>query len=138
MLLFEIIPKILNILDIPTSQAQICILIIYIFSFFQRQVCLRVKGKRVLEVGCSDGPYAIRYAQTAASVDGVDISDVGIELARGRGINNAECQVCDAHQLPFEDESFDCVIVNSLLHHLDLETGLMEIHRVLKPRRALG
>ena len=38
----------------------------------------------------------------------------------------------DAHNIPIEDTSFDCVIVNSLLHHLDLKKALKEIHRVTK------
>ena len=32
---------------------------------------------------------------------------------------------------------FDCVVVNSLLHHLKLEKSLKEIYRVLKPKGLL-
>ena len=104
---------------------------------FHRMTCAGIKDKNVLEVGCSDGKHAETYAKTAKFVYGVDISDVGIELAHSRAISNAEFQVCDAHVLPFESESFDCVIVNSLLHHLDLDKGLKEISRVLKPGGSL-
>ncbi|MDB2524571.1 class I SAM-dependent methyltransferase [Amylibacter sp.] len=36
------------------------------------------------------------------------------------------------HVLPFDDKSMDFVIVNSLLHHLDLKAAFEEISRVLK------
>ena len=104
---------------------------------FNYMISLGITGKIVLEIGCSDGEHAEIYIKTAAFVYGVDISDVGIELAKSKGLANTSFQVCDAHQLPFEDEFFDCVIVNSLLHHLDLNKGLKEISRVLKPGGSL-
>jgi len=39
----------------------------------------------------------------------------------------------DAHNLRFEDESFDFVFGAAILHHLDMVTALNEIHRVLRP-----
>lgn len=42
--------------------------------------------------------------------------------------------ICDAHDIPFEDETFDCVIVQVVLEHvLDPQRCVSEIHRVLKP-----
>jgi ubiquinone/menaquinone biosynthesis C-methylase UbiE len=53
------------------------------------------------------------------------------------GMPNAEFICCDAHNLPYENGTFDHVIVNSLLHHLDLVIILKEIKRVLKPGGSL-
>jgi len=39
----------------------------------------------------------------------------------------------DAHKLEFDDNTFDAVYGAGILHHLDLETALSEINRVLKP-----
>ncbi len=39
----------------------------------------------------------------------------------------------DAHELGFEDESFDVVFGFGILHHLDLAAALEEIARVLRP-----
>jgi SAM-dependent methyltransferase len=42
--------------------------------------------------------------------------------------------VCDGHNLPFRDSSFDAVIVQAVLEHvLDPVRVVDEIHRVLKP-----
>lgn len=88
-------------------------------------------GKKVLEIGCSDGKHAMLYASSASSYVGVDISDLAIKNASDLGLPNALFMNVDAHQLPFEDDRFDLVIVNSLLHHLALETALPQICRVL-------
>jgi SAM-dependent methyltransferase len=42
--------------------------------------------------------------------------------------------ICDSHDLPFEDETFDGVIVQAVLEHVvDPYRCVEEIHRVLKP-----
>jgi SAM-dependent methyltransferase len=38
----------------------------------------------------------------------------------------------DAHHLDFIDESFDFVFGGGILHHLDFEVAIKEVHRVLK------
>ncbi len=91
-----------------------------------------ISGKDVLEIGCTTGGKAIEYAKHARSYVGVDIADLAIEKARARNISNAEFICVDGHQIPRPDQSFDCVIVNSMLHHLELERGLREIWRLLK------
>lgn len=49
-----------------------------------------------------------------------------------RDIKNAKFVCTDGHKIPAKDRTFDFVIVNSLLHHMDLETSFTEIGRVLK------
>lgn len=91
------------------------------------------KDRKVLEIGCSTGHNATMLQNHVDSYTGVDISDAAINAAKDKKIPNASfCQV-DAHSLPFEDSSFDCVITDSLLHHLDLEKAFGEIRRVLSP-----
>ena len=41
--------------------------------------------------------------------------------------------ICDAHDIPFEDEVFDCVIIQAVLEHvLEPQRCVSEVHRVLK------
>lgn len=92
----------------------------------------KIKNKKLLEVGCSDGLAATKYSKYFYTYLGIDISDKAINKAKSLKLKNAEFICTDAHLLPMEKETFDCVIVNSLLHHLDLEKSLSEIYRVLK------
>lgn len=90
-----------------------------------------IRGRRVLEIGCASGADAVKYASNAKSYVGLDLSNEAISNARALGLGNAEFICTDGHHLPFPKESFDCVIVNSLLHHLDLSQSFREICRVL-------
>ena len=91
-----------------------------------------IKGKTVLEIGCASGYDAVSYSNRAVKYVGVDISDEAIRNANELNLKNSEFLCVDGHKIPKEGASFDCVIVNSLLHHLDLEVTFKEIHRLLK------
>ena len=92
----------------------------------------KIKDKRVLEIGCSSGKDAISYTKYTSFYCGIDISNEAIKNSINLKLENSEFLCVDGHNIPKEDEEFDCVIVNSLLHHLDLETAFREINRVLK------
>lgn len=100
---------------------------------FNSKVMQRIGDKNILEIGCSSGYQSKEYAKGCSQFHGVDVSNEAIRLANELGLDNAVFDVCDAHTLPFDDSTFDCVIVNSLLHHLDLDRAIEEIYRVLKP-----
>lgn len=71
---------------------------------------------RVLDVGCGPGTNARHFAGT--DYLGVDINPKYIAYARGRFPGRFE--VADAAHLNLgENQKFDCIIVNSLLHHLE-------------------
>ncbi len=92
----------------------------------------KIKNKKILEIGCSIGRDAILYTKYASYYCGLDISDEAIKIASSLNLKNSEFLCVDGHNIPKDDEEFDCVVVNSLLHHLDLLKSLKEIHRVLK------
>lgn len=87
---------------------------------------------RILDVGCGTGEFAQRAAHILGlEVAGVDQSQRMVELTRARGI---EAVVGDAHELPFAEDEFDAVTALWMLYHLpDLDRGLSEIARVLRP-----
>jgi ubiquinone/menaquinone biosynthesis C-methylase UbiE len=91
-----------------------------------------ISGLSGLEIGCSAGSDAFEYAKYCAYYVGIDISDEAIRVAQEKQIPNCQFICTDGHKLPFDDESLDFVIVNSLLHHLDLKLTFPEISRVLK------
>jgi SAM-dependent methyltransferase len=79
-------------------------------------------GKRVLDMGCGDGFYTLRYWDRArpselVAVDGAHGAvRLALERSEGRAIR---CSVADVHQLPFRDRRFDVVLLQSVLHHDD-------------------
>lgn len=91
-----------------------------------------IKGLSGLEVGCSAGADALQYGKYCTHYVGIDISDEAIRVAQERQIPNCQFICTDGHKLPFDDGSLSFVIVNSLLHHLDLDLTFPEISRVLK------
>ncbi len=86
----------------------------------------------VLEVGPGPGEVSERIQrELGARVVAIDISERMVELARGRGV---DARVADVMDLPFDDDEFDLVVAAWMLFHLpDLDRGLAEIARVLRP-----
>jgi len=87
---------------------------------------------RVLEVGCGWGEFAARIAsELGAEVVAIDLSPRMVELARERDV---DARVGDIQELPFGDDEFDCAVANWMLYHVaDLDRGLSELARVLRP-----
>lgn len=94
-----------------------------------------IKGKRVLDAACGEGYGSqLMHDWGAASIVGVDISDVAIEKAKKLFSNqHVKYLVHDVETLPFPDNSFDVVVSLETVEHLsNPEKFLKELHRVLK------
>jgi ubiquinone/menaquinone biosynthesis C-methylase UbiE len=87
---------------------------------------------RYLEVGCGPGDFAARVQhELDADVVALDISPRMVEITRARGV---DARLGDVQALPFEDGSFDCAVAAWMLYHVpDLDLGLAELARVLRP-----
>jgi demethylmenaquinone methyltransferase/2-methoxy-6-polyprenyl-1,4-benzoquinol methylase len=98
-------------------------------------------GDRALDVCCGTGDLALALAQRGAEVVGLDFSGAMLEIANKRRQKILQTQTLnlkliqgDAQQIPFPDHSFDIATVGYGLRNLtDWETGLTEMHRVVKP-----
>ncbi len=94
-------------------------------------------GSRVLEIGIGYGTLGQRIAGAGAEYVGIDIADAPAHILRYR------LQACrlpgsslrgSALRLPFRADSMDYVVSIGCLHHTgDIQQGIAEIHRVLKP-----
>lgn len=97
------------------------------------------KGKRVLDVGCGYCYHTRRLADRGLTITAVDFSSVALDHARENltkaGIaDKVTLQQADATALPFEDSSFDHVLMWGVLMHVpQAEKALLELGRVLKP-----
>lgn len=91
-------------------------------------------GADILDLGCLDGAMTPAYlAMKPKSLTGIDISEVGIAAAQHTYGEDARFLVADAHNMPFEDASFNLIVGKAILHHLDFPVAIREIARVLKP-----
>jgi ubiquinone/menaquinone biosynthesis C-methylase UbiE len=97
-----------------------------------------VNGKSVLDYGCGRGRSSIDLLSRGAKVCGIDISPVYISEAnqaakqKGYPDNQYSFREMDAHRLKIGDNTFDMVLGEGILHHLNISAALTEIHRVLK------
>jgi len=92
--------------------------------------------KCTLDAACGEGYGTALLANSAASVEGVDISEQAIKHARQRygGLMGANFNVADCTKLPFDDNEFDRVVSFETLEHLEAHDQLLtEFRRVLKP-----
>jgi SAM-dependent methyltransferase len=88
-------------------------------------------GGRVLDVGCRFGTLTRAYLD-GNTVVGIDVDRQALEKARRLGIETVWTDAADA--LPFDEGSFDVVVLGELLEHLPLpERTVAEARRVLRP-----
>ncbi len=79
-------------------------------------------NRKVLDMGCGDGYYTFRFWDNGKvlSMTAVDAAEQAIKVANAnkadRPINFV---VGDAHNLPWSDNNFDVVMIQSILHHDD-------------------
>ncbi len=98
-------------------------------------------SKRILEIGCGRGGFAIYLSSIAAAgteIVAADFSkaavDKGKEYALENNISNITWHQADIQKLPFPDNYFDTVISCETIEHVpDPLEGVRELSRVLRP-----
>ena len=96
------------------------------------------RGQRVLDLCCGPGVVTAAAHRIAAAVTGLDFAPAMVERARALhpGI---EFREGDAQALPFEDASFERVVMNFGVLHLPYpERAFAETRRVLAPGGRFG
>ncbi|MBL7999152.1 MAG: methyltransferase domain-containing protein [Candidatus Kapabacteria bacterium] len=98
----------------------------------------RMHGKKVLEVGVGAGTDFIQWVRAGADANGIDLTNEGVDLVRRRldvyGLKPESLQVADCENIPFPDNTFDCVYSWGVIHHTaDTPKAMREIIRVCKP-----
>ena len=97
----------------------------------------KMRGRRVLELGCGNGADGVMFAQSGADYTGVDLTEAAVAATRKHfeAMNlPGQFRVADAERLDFADESFDVVYSYGVLHHTPAPArAVREVYRVLRP-----
>lgn len=105
------------------------------------QIVKKTNPLHVLDIATGTGDLAISMAQEIpeAQVKGFDLSEGMLSVAREKIKKlNLEKKIemikGDAEEMPFDDNSFDAITVSfGIRNFQDLNAGLTEINRILKP-----
>ena len=104
---------------------------------------IELHDARVLEIGCGTGAISRLLAghPDVAAVVGVDPSPALVDRARALGadVPGLTFEVGDGRSLPVDDDSFDAVVLHTVLSHVPgPEAVLREAHRALHPGGAVA
>jgi len=105
-----------------------------------RETLAPAAGEQVLEIGPGTGYYTLELASWLGPGGQLEIFDIQQEmldhtmgLVAGRGLANVAATQGDAQALPYEDDSFDAVVLTTTLGEIpDPDTALGEVARVLR------
>jgi ubiquinone/menaquinone biosynthesis C-methylase UbiE len=99
---------------------------------------------RLLDAGCGTGSYLVALRNQIHELDGLELNPGMLGRAREKlsQADNVSLHEGTVLAMPFADASFDAVVFNQVIHHLDdgcgpawpnLAVALSESHRVLRP-----
>lgn len=101
-----------------------------------------VEGLTVLDGGCAEGYMARALARRGAKAVGLDSCPPLIAAAREAAESAGlaiDYQVADLAQTPFNDDTFDLVVLNHVVQDMeDPEPVFAELARITKPRGRLA
>lgn len=98
---------------------------------------VKLKGKKILEVGCGNGEKTLALAAYTGEVYAVDPREESIKTAKAEHARpNIHYAVGSAQRLDFDAACFDAVLFTLSFHHVPVEsmrTAIEEAVRVVKP-----
>ena len=100
----------------------------------------KAEGRRdLLDLGCGLGRHSVLFSGYGFSVSAMDISGEALERTRqwaeSEGLK-IDYRLGDMIELPYDDQSFDCVYSRNVMNHTDtagLVRAIGEVTRVLRP-----
>lgn len=97
------------------------------------------KDEHFLDIGCGRGEIIFNASKRGVNAIGIDFSEEAIKIARKltQRSKNAEAFVANATNLPFANNTFDKILMEDIIEHLNEDEAILmlkEAKRVLKPR----
>jgi ubiquinone/menaquinone biosynthesis C-methylase UbiE len=109
----------------------------WIMDRIEREAAI-LKGKHLLEVGCGMGYDSLEFLKRGVRVTATDLTPNAVKLSRRHfeieGVQPEDVRTANGLKLPFDDNTFDAVWANGVLHATgDTARAIAEARRVLKP-----
>lgn len=111
------------------------------YEFLHTQYLAIEPKSRILEIGCGSAAFWAAKQHQIPEGWNITLTDFseGMLADAQENLQNSPhpftFKQVNAQDIPFGDDSFDCVIANHMLYHVpDLDKALTEIRRVLKPK----
>lgn len=96
------------------------------------------KNAKILDIGCGDGSFWAKNINRVPDEWDITLADFSPGMLKDAKNTlkpykrKFKYHIADVQAIPFEDSTFDVVIANHMLYHVqDLDTALCEIYRVL-------
>ncbi len=103
----------------------------------QRRKALETAGGEILEIGFGTGLNLPHYPRSVRRITAIDPNGGMTRLAKRRIEQTAievETRQLSGEKLPFDDQSFDCVVSTFTLCSIeDVDQAVQEVFRVLRP-----
>ncbi|RLI99212.1 MAG: class I SAM-dependent methyltransferase [Candidatus Aenigmatarchaeota archaeon] len=99
----------------------------------------KLKGKKVLDIGCGPGRDAKYFSENGLEVTGIDLTSSFVEIA-SQNAPKAKFIKMDMRKLEFPENTFDGIWACASFLHIpkkDAKNTLLEFRRVLKPKGLL-
>lgn len=109
----------------------------WIMERIDREAAL-LKGKHLLEIGCGMGYDSLEFLKRGVRVTATDLTPNAVAMTirhfEVEGVQAEAVHTANALDLPFDDNSFDAVWSNGVLHATgNTERAIQEARRVTKP-----
>lgn len=95
--------------------------------------------RNMLDLGCGLGRHTVYMGTHGFDVTATDLSDEAVKRTKDWAAKeNLQIKACVSNmlELPFRENSFDCIIAYNVIYHTDavgFQAALEEIRRVLRP-----
>ncbi|RDC57047.1 class I SAM-dependent methyltransferase [Pedobacter chinensis] len=98
------------------------------------EVCKGIKPQKVLEIGAGDGSilHYLNDWNFAPELYALEIAQSGVDIINDRKLSRLkEARTFDGYKIPYDDDSFDLIILAHVLEHVEHERVLIrELKRV--------